>query len=64
MSELNEALEALLELESSMKAFYDGALKKSKMERLNEDLSRIRDQEIGHVRIVKEMLTIVKENNA
>jgi len=64
MTELMDTLNALLELESSMKNFYEGALGRIKNERLAQDVTKIRDQEIGHVTLVREMLRIVETSNA
>lgn len=64
VTELHDSVKALLELEMSMRAFYDGAKTKTQIERLVSDLTHIRDQEVNHVILAKKMLSIVEEANA
>ncbi len=60
MEDVLKSLNALLELESAMRDFYTAALDRVTIDRMEEDLKRIRDQEIGHVAMVKEMIRIAE----
>lgn len=60
MAKLKEMLEKQLELEAEARDLYEKYLKKFEDPEIVRTLGKIRDDEIKHVRIVKNMLSLVE----